>query len=136
MGADTVILARGLVKRFGATIALAGPDLAVGGGGAAAARDDAAPGRPGHRALDRPRRHPVGELGRRPPVVLPTAEDRAALAVAMSSDPAIDLVLGPARDLMTVDGSTAWRSGTLGSLLSGLMAVLLVARDTREDERG
>lgn len=93
MGADTVILARGLVKRFGATIALAGPDLAVGAGGAAAARDDAAPGRPGHRALDRPRRHPV-------------------------------------------DGSTAWRSGTLGSLLSGLMAVLLVARDTREDERG
>ena len=34
MGADTVILARGLVKRFGATIALAGPPPARGGGGA------------------------------------------------------------------------------------------------------
>ena len=45
MGADTVILARGLVKRFGATIALAGPDLTVGAGGAAAGGGDAAPGR-------------------------------------------------------------------------------------------
>ncbi|WP_316668959.1 hypothetical protein [uncultured Propionibacterium sp.] len=66
--------------------------------------------------------------------IFPDAGDRAALFLTVSSSPALELVFGPARDLMTNDGFNAWRAGMLGALLSGLMAILLVVRNSRADE--
>lgn len=62
------------------------------------------------------------------------AADRAELATAIGSNPALSLVFGPARDLMTPDGFNAWRAGQLGAFFSGLMAILVVVRNSRADE--
>ncbi|SYZ34007.1 ABC transporter permease [Propionibacterium australiense] len=66
--------------------------------------------------------------------IFPNPADRAALALTVSSSPALELIFGPARELMTNDGFNAWRAGMLGALLSGLMAILLVVRTSRADE--
>ena len=66
--------------------------------------------------------------------IFPDAADREALALTMSSSPALELIFGPARDLMTNDGFNAWRAGMLGALLSGLMTILLVIRTSRAEE--
>lgn len=68
------------------------------------------------------------------PIVFPDADSRAALAATLAANPALSLVFGPARDLTTADGFAAWRAGSLGAFFSGLMAVLLVIRNSRADE--
>lgn len=67
-------------------------------------------------------------------VSFPTAADRARLAATLGTNPALSLLLGPARELGTADGFTAWRSGQLGALLAGLMAALSVVRSSRAQE--
>ncbi|KQT93561.1 multidrug ABC transporter permease [Marmoricola sp. Leaf446] len=67
-------------------------------------------------------------------LLFPGAGDRAALAASMGSNPALSLLLGPARDLSTPDGFAGWRSGQLGALVAGLMTVLVVVRHTRAQE--
>ncbi|MEX0426996.1 ABC transporter permease [Nocardioides sp. DS6] len=66
--------------------------------------------------------------------IFPDASDRAQLAVALGGNPALSLLFGPARDLMTADGFNAWRAGQLGVLFSGLMAILVVVRNSRANE--
>jgi ABC-2 type transport system permease protein len=66
--------------------------------------------------------------------IFPDPEDRAALATSLGANPALSLIFGPARDLMTADGFNAWRAGQLGAFFSGLMAVLIVVRNSRADE--
>lgn len=66
--------------------------------------------------------------------MFPSRADRQGLATALGSNPALDLVFGPARDLMTNDGFNAWRAGQLGSLFAALMAILLVISTSRADE--
>ncbi|MGA8046742.1 MAG: ABC transporter permease [Dermatophilaceae bacterium] len=68
------------------------------------------------------------------PWVFPTAQDRAALAGAVSANPALGLIFGPAHDLSTVDGFTTWRSLALGGFLAGLGAIFTVIRPTRGQE--
>lgn len=59
--------------------------------------------------------------------------ERARLAATVASNPAIVSFLGPVYD-SNVGALTAWRVGTIGSLLVGLMTVLTVIRNTREEE--
>ena len=68
------------------------------------------------------------------PWVFPTAADRAGLAAAIGSNPALGLVFGPARDLSTVDGFNAWRTLALGGFLAALGAIFAVTRATRGQE--
>ncbi|ROR89407.1 ABC transporter permease [Nocardioides aurantiacus] len=67
-------------------------------------------------------------------LVFPAARDRAALAASMGSNPALSLLLGPARDLSTADGFAGWRSGQVGAVFAGLMTVLVVVRHSRAQE--
>ena len=66
--------------------------------------------------------------------IFPDDADRAALAGSLGVNPALTLVFGPARDLMTADGFNAWRAGQLGALFAGLMAILIVVRNSRANE--
>lgn len=66
--------------------------------------------------------------------IFPDASDREQLSTALGANPALSLVFGPARDLMTGDGFNAWRAGQLGALFTGLMAILLVVRNSRAQE--
>lgn len=66
--------------------------------------------------------------------IFPDASDRAELATTMGSNPALSLIFGPARDLMTADGFNSWRAGQLGAFFAGLMGILVVVRNSRADE--
>ena len=67
-------------------------------------------------------------------LVFPDPQDRAELTAALGANPALSLIFGPARDLGTADGFNAWRAGALGALFAGLMAILIVIRNSRADE--
>lgn len=66
--------------------------------------------------------------------VFPDAASQAALERSVGANPTFKLVFGPALNLRTGEGFTAWRSGQLGYLFAGLMAILLVVRLTRAKE--
>lgn len=68
------------------------------------------------------------------PWVFPEQADRAGLAAAVGSNPAIGLIFGPAFDLSTTDGFNAWRSLALGGFLVGLGVIFAVTRATRAQE--
>ena len=63
----------------------------------------------------------------------PTEADRAKVAASASTG-ALRAITGPAFDLTTVGGLTAWRVAGLASVLAGLMSLLLVVRHTRAEE--
>jgi ABC-2 type transport system permease protein len=63
----------------------------------------------------------------------PTEADRAQVAASASTG-ALRAITGPAFDLTTVGGLTAWRIAGLASVLAGLMSLLLVVRHTRAEE--
>ena len=58
----------------------------------------------------------------------------ASLGVSIGSNPAFSLLFGPAPDLSTPDGFTAWRSLALGDFFAGLMAIFIVTKGTRSAE--
>lgn len=62
-----------------------------------------------------------------------TEVSRLELAATVTSNPAFTALLGPLYD-PSIGGLTAWRIGTLGSFIVGLMAVLTMIRHTRDDE--
>lgn len=66
--------------------------------------------------------------------VFPDEQDRRALAGSLGVNPALSLVFGPARDLLSADGFNAWRAGQLGAFFAGLMAILVVVRNSRANE--
>lgn len=66
--------------------------------------------------------------------VFPDLADRQGLAAAMGSNPALEIVFGPARDMLTNDGFNAWRAGQLGCLFAALLGIMLIVRNTRADE--
>lgn len=68
------------------------------------------------------------------PWVFPTQPERAALAAAVGSNPALGLIFGPAHDLMTADGFNTWRALALGGFLAALGAIFAVVRATRAQE--
>lgn len=63
----------------------------------------------------------------------PSEAERAQLTATVASNPAIVSFLGPVYD-SNVGALIAWRVGTIGSVLVGVMAVLTVIRNTREEE--
>ena len=66
--------------------------------------------------------------------IFPDLADRKTLAMAIGANPAMQLVFGAPRDLLTNDGFNAWRAGALGAFFAGLMAIIIVVRNTRADE--
>lgn len=66
--------------------------------------------------------------------IFPDLQDRAALSASLGANPALSLIFGPARDLMSADGFNAWRAGQLGAFFAGLMSVLIVVRNSRAHE--
>lgn len=68
------------------------------------------------------------------PLVFPSAADRAALATAIGSNPALGIIFGPAHDLSTTDGFNAWRSLALGGFLAAMGAIFAVTRASRAQE--
>lgn len=59
---------------------------------------------------------------------------REGLARTIGSNPAFNLLFGTPYDLLTEDGFNTWRSLALGGFFTGLMAIILVVRNTRADE--
>jgi ABC-2 type transport system permease protein len=66
--------------------------------------------------------------------IFPDPSDRQQLATTLGANPALSLLFGPARDLSTADGFNAWRAGMLGAFFAGLMAILIVIRNSRANE--
>lgn len=66
--------------------------------------------------------------------IFPDTAARHGFSVAIGSNPALSLIFGPARNLMTNDGFNAWRSGALGAFFAALMAILTVVANSRADE--
>lgn len=66
--------------------------------------------------------------------IIDTTAERAQLATSLGLNPALGLVFGQARDLMTPEGFNAWRALALGCLFAGLMAILTVVRNSRAQE--
>ena len=64
----------------------------------------------------------------------PTAAERAGLTASMGANPSLALIYGPAFDLSTSGGFTAWRLGGFLALIIALMAVFTVTRHTRAEE--
>ena len=68
------------------------------------------------------------------PWVFPDQADREGLQAAVTSNPAIGLIFGPANDLLTTDGFNAWRTLALGGFLAAMGATFAVIRATRGQE--
>ncbi|MEV6349211.1 multidrug ABC transporter permease [Actinoplanes sp. NPDC051851] len=66
--------------------------------------------------------------------VFPGVPERWELSATLGANPALSLIFGPARDLMTADGFNAWRAGALGAFFAALMAIFIVIRNSRADE--
>lgn len=64
----------------------------------------------------------------------PAEADRAALTASMGGNPSITLLYGPAYDLSTSGGFTAWRNGTMLALVVALVCVFTMTRHTRQEE--
>lgn len=64
----------------------------------------------------------------------PTVESRLPFARSVESAPALLALTGPAFDLTSTGGLVAWRVGSLGAVLIGLMGLFTVVRHTRADE--
>lgn len=62
-----------------------------------------------------------------------TEAAREQFAATVTSNPAFTALLGPLYD-SSIGGLTAWRIGTLGTFLVGIMAILTMIRHTRDDE--
>ncbi|KAA0919709.1 ABC transporter permease [Dietzia sp. ANT_WB102] len=68
------------------------------------------------------------------PWLFPETQERLAFATAVSANPALGIVFGPAFDLSTVDGFNAWRSLSLAGFFTALGAINTVIRSTRGQE--
>jgi ABC-2 type transport system permease protein len=66
--------------------------------------------------------------------VFPDLPARQQLSATLGANPALSLIFGPARDLLTADGFNAWRAGALGTFFAALMTIFIVIRNSRADE--
>lgn len=64
----------------------------------------------------------------------PTASSRVAFAATVSGNPTLVALVGPAFDLTTIGGLTAWRIGDLGGVLLAILNMIVVIRHTRGEE--
>lgn len=66
--------------------------------------------------------------------VFPDPQSQQILQLNVTANPAMALIFGKPVDLTTADGFNAWRAGALGAFFSGLMAILIVVRNSRAEE--
>ncbi|MBK1784977.1 ABC transporter permease [Prauserella cavernicola] len=66
--------------------------------------------------------------------IYPTQAERDALTASMGSNPSLTLLYGPAFDLSTAGGFTAWRFGAFLALFTALACIFTVTRHTRQEE--
>ncbi|MEU3272591.1 ABC transporter permease [Saccharomonospora sp. NPDC006951] len=64
----------------------------------------------------------------------PTEAERAGLTATMGGNPSLTLLYGPAFDLSTPGGFTAWRFGAFVGLFLALACIFTVTRHTRQEE--
>lgn len=64
----------------------------------------------------------------------PTLADRVSLATTLRANPSFSLLLGPAENLATPGGYTAWRTIGITAIFVAVMSILTVVRHTRTDE--
>jgi ABC-2 type transport system permease protein len=64
----------------------------------------------------------------------PTVASRLPFARSVESNAGLIALTGPAFDLTSIGGLTAWRVAGTGGLLAGIMSLLLVVRHTRAEE--
>lgn len=64
----------------------------------------------------------------------PTQQSRLSLGPTMGANPSLRAMYGPAFDLTTAGGFTAWRFGGMASAFIGLMSLLALIRHTRAEE--
>lgn len=64
----------------------------------------------------------------------PTQADLASAAKAMTDNPALVAMTGPARALDTIGGQVAWQASAFGAIVMGLMNMFLLGRHLRAEE--
>jgi ABC-2 type transport system permease protein len=64
-----------------------------------------------------------------------TAAERADYAGTVAGNPGLIALVGPAYDLMSVGGDTAWQWGGIGAICAALMSMFVVGRHTRGEEQ-
>lgn len=64
----------------------------------------------------------------------PTTQSRLSLGTVMGANPSLRAMYGPAFDLTTPGGFTAWRFGGFAAAFIALMSLLAVIRHTRAEE--
>jgi polyether ionophore transport system permease protein len=64
----------------------------------------------------------------------PTTASRLQFALGVGSNPALTALVGPLFDPRSLGGLVAWRLGSLGAVLVGLMCLFAVVRHTRAEE--
>ena len=64
----------------------------------------------------------------------PTQQSRLGLGPTMGANPSLRAMYGPAFDLTTPGGFTAWRFGAMASAFIGLMSLMAVIRHSRAEE--
>jgi ABC-2 type transport system permease protein len=64
----------------------------------------------------------------------PTPQSRLGLGPTMGANPSLRAMYGPAFDLTSAGGFTAWRFGGFAAAFIGLMSLLAVIRHTRAEE--
>jgi ABC-2 type transport system permease protein len=64
-----------------------------------------------------------------------TPADRAEYVATVGANPGLIAMVGPAFDVSTVGGDTAWQWGGLGGVVAALMSMFIVGRHTRAEEQ-
>ena len=65
----------------------------------------------------------------------PTAADRAEYVATVAGNPGLIAMVGPAFDVSSVGGDTAWQWGGIGAVVAALMSMFIVGRHTRAEEQ-
>jgi ABC-2 type transport system permease protein len=64
-----------------------------------------------------------------------THAERVDYAATVTSNPGLIALVGPAYDVTTVGGDTAWQMGGFGAVIVALMSMFIVGRHTRGEEQ-
>jgi polyether ionophore transport system permease protein len=64
-----------------------------------------------------------------------TVAERADYARTVAGNPGLIALVGPAYNLMTPGGDTAWQLGGIGAIAAGLMSMFILGRHTRGEEQ-
>ena len=65
----------------------------------------------------------------------PTAASRAEYVATVEGNPGLIAMVGPAYDVTSVGGDTAWQWGAFGAVVAALMSMFIVGRHTRGEEQ-